>query len=110
MTAEAVEAQQRAYFLAWRRELAQMEDVEGLILTPFEKNLEVWAQLWRVLERSHAVIQVVAALCTATAHARTGAMLAAICRARLSHARPRTASSLLAGEPRLCSQRPSSSC
>lgn len=58
MTAEAVDAQQRASFLAWRRELAEMEDVEGLILTPFEKNLEVWAQLWRVLERSQAVVQV----------------------------------------------------
>ena len=62
MTAEQVDVQQRAAFLAWRRDLAQMEDVEGLVLTPFEKNLEVWAQLWRVLERSSAVIQV-PALC-----------------------------------------------
>lgn len=28
------------------------------MLTPFEKNLEVWRQLWRVLERSHIVVQV----------------------------------------------------
>ena len=28
-------------------------------MTPFEKNLEVWRQLWRVLERSHVVAQVV---------------------------------------------------
>jgi ribosome biogenesis GTPase A len=28
-------------------------------MTPFEKNLEVWRQLWRVLERSDAVVQVV---------------------------------------------------
>jgi large subunit GTPase 1 len=27
-------------------------------LTPFEKNLEVWKQLWRVLERSHIVVQI----------------------------------------------------
>jgi large subunit GTPase 1 len=28
-------------------------------LTPFEKNLEVWRQLWRVIERSDVVAQVV---------------------------------------------------
>ena len=58
MSAEQLDAKQRAAFLAWRRDLAQMEEVEGLVLTPFEKNLEVWAQLWRVLERSDAVVQV----------------------------------------------------
>ena len=31
----------------------------GLLLTPFERNLEVWRQLWRVLERSHLVVQIV---------------------------------------------------
>ena len=30
-----------------------------MLLTPFEKNLEVWRQLWRVLERSHIVVQIV---------------------------------------------------
>ena len=29
-----------------------------LQLTPFEKNLEVWKQLWRVMERSHVVVQI----------------------------------------------------
>jgi large subunit GTPase 1 len=29
------------------------------MVTPFEKNLEVWRQLWRVLEKSHLVVQVV---------------------------------------------------
>ena len=55
---EEVDAQERAAFLAWRRELAAVEATELLVLTPFEKNLEVWRQLWRVLERSHIVIQV----------------------------------------------------
>ena len=36
----------------------RLEDDEGLVLTPFEKNLEVWRQLWRVLERSDIVVQV----------------------------------------------------
>lgn len=29
------------------------------MLTPFERNIEVWRQLWRVLERSHLVVQIV---------------------------------------------------
>lgn len=36
-----------------------MEDREGLLLTPFERNLSVWRQLWRTLERSHLVVQIV---------------------------------------------------
>jgi len=35
----------------------RLEDDEALVLTPFEKNLEVWRQLWRVLERSDIVVQ-----------------------------------------------------
>ncbi len=50
--------QERTAFLAWRRNLAQLEEQERLVLTPFEKNLEVWRQLWRVLERSDIVVQV----------------------------------------------------
>ena len=58
MTAEDIDAQERAAFVRWRQELARLEEEEKLVLTPFEKNLEVWRQLWRVLERSHIVIQV----------------------------------------------------
>lgn len=32
------------------------------MLTPFEKNLEVWRQLWRVLERSDIVVQASASM------------------------------------------------
>ncbi|KAJ1992970.1 hypothetical protein H4R33_000846 [Dimargaris cristalligena] len=46
-------------FLDWRRELAHLEDTEGLLLTPFERNLEVWRQLWRVIERSSLIVQIV---------------------------------------------------
>lgn len=31
----------------------------GALLTPFERNLEVWRQLWRVIERSDLVVQIV---------------------------------------------------
>jgi large subunit GTPase 1 len=58
-TPDELHAQERSSFLDWRRDLAALEMDERLILTPFEKNLEVWRQLWRVVERSDFVIQVV---------------------------------------------------
>ena len=58
-TAEELDTQERASFLDWRRTIAVAEEETGLSVTPFEKNLEVWRQLWRVLERSHVVAQVV---------------------------------------------------
>lgn len=33
----------------------RLEENEKLLLTPFEKNLDIWRQLWRVLERSDLV-------------------------------------------------------
>ncbi|PIA19159.1 P-loop containing nucleoside triphosphate hydrolase protein [Coemansia reversa NRRL 1564] len=50
---------ERDRFMDWRRELARMQEEDSLLLTPFERNLEVWRQLWRVLERSHMVVQIV---------------------------------------------------
>ena len=59
MSPEALDASERAAFLEWRRGLAALEADPALTLTPFEKNVEVWRQLWRVVERSHVVVQVV---------------------------------------------------
>lgn len=28
-------------------------------MTPFERNLQLWRQLWRVIERSHLIVQIV---------------------------------------------------
>ncbi|KAG0466117.1 hypothetical protein HPP92_017697 [Vanilla planifolia] len=39
--------------------LASLEENENLVLTPFEKNLDIWRQLWRVLERSDLLVMVV---------------------------------------------------
>ncbi|XP_042314501.1 large subunit GTPase 1 homolog [Sceloporus undulatus] len=36
-----------------------LEDEQKLLLTPFERNLDFWRQLWRVLERSDVVVQIV---------------------------------------------------
>mmetsp|Transcript_15292 Transcript_15292/g.39482 ORF Transcript_15292/g.39482 Transcript_15292/m.39482 type:complete len:604 (-) Transcript_15292:104-1915(-) len=58
-TAEELQDKEKAMFLEWRRNLAKLEEEELLCLTPFEKNLEVWRQLWRVVERSDCIIQVV---------------------------------------------------
>jgi len=47
-------------FVAWRRELAALEEhFREIVLTPFEKNLDVWKQLWHVIEKSHVVVQIV---------------------------------------------------
>ena len=36
-----------------------LQEDHDLLLTPFEKNLQVWRQLWRVIERSDLVVQIV---------------------------------------------------
>ncbi|XP_057594986.1 large subunit GTPase 1 homolog isoform X5 [Hippopotamus amphibius kiboko] len=46
-------------FLDWRRQLVRLEEEQNLILTPFERNLDFWRQLWRVIERSDVVVQIV---------------------------------------------------
>ena len=58
-SAAELEANERAAFLEWRRGMAELEENKGYLLTPFEKNLEVWRQLWRVLERAQLVVQIV---------------------------------------------------
>ncbi|XP_063235188.1 large subunit GTPase 1 homolog [Bacillus rossius redtenbacheri] len=58
-TAEELQAAEREEFLQWRRRLALLQEGEGLLLTPYEKNLEFWRQLWRVVERSDVVAQIV---------------------------------------------------
>ncbi|XP_015787052.1 large subunit GTPase 1 homolog [Tetranychus urticae] len=45
-------------FLNWRRKLAEFQEKSKLTLTPFEKNVEFWRQLWRVVERSDVIVQV----------------------------------------------------
>ncbi|KAH9049549.1 P-loop containing nucleoside triphosphate hydrolase protein [Lactarius hengduanensis] len=54
-----LERQEKDAFLQWRRDLAELQDKDKFLLTPFERNLEVWRQLWRVIERSHLIVQIV---------------------------------------------------
>ena len=63
--AEAWHSKLRIHFgysshMNWRINVhVRLEEDEGLLLTPYEKNLEVWRQLWRVIERSQLVVQIV---------------------------------------------------
>lgn len=56
---EELLALEKETFLSWRRQLAQLQEKENIILTPYEKNIEFWRQLWRVIERSDIVVQIV---------------------------------------------------
>ncbi len=61
MTTEQIQRNEKNAFLTWRRNIAQLEQKYSYLLklTPYEKNLEVWRQLWRVCERSNIIIQVI---------------------------------------------------
>eukprot|EP01126_Amoeba_proteus_P046401 TRINITY_DN5247_c0_g1_i11.p1 TRINITY_DN5247_c0_g1~~TRINITY_DN5247_c0_g1_i11.p1 ORF type:complete len:382 (+),score=71.00 TRINITY_DN5247_c0_g1_i11:98-1243(+) len=59
MTKEDLDMKERQSFLEWRQTLLELEENKQLLLTPFEKNIEVWRQLWRVVERSHLIITIV---------------------------------------------------
>ncbi|KAI4684161.1 hypothetical protein J4E81_009040 [Alternaria sp. BMP 2799] len=58
-TPQELDEKERASLLQWRRGLAELQENNDLLLTPFERNLEVWRQLWRVIERSDLVVQIV---------------------------------------------------
>ncbi|XP_054839669.1 large subunit GTPase 1 homolog [Eublepharis macularius] len=58
-SSELLNQAERESFLEWRRQLVRLEEEQKLILTPFERNLDFWRQLWRVLERSDVVVQIV---------------------------------------------------
>jgi large subunit GTPase 1 len=63
-TPEELDVNEKEAFLQWRRGIAAREEQlfqesQNARVTPFEKNLEVWRQLWRVMERSACVLQIV---------------------------------------------------
>lgn len=60
-TKQQLDDQEKQSFLEWRRAIAQREEQlleTSASVTPFEKNIEVWRQLWRVLERSACLLQI----------------------------------------------------
>jgi len=58
-TPQELDKRERDSLLEWRRGLAELQEANDLLMTPFERNLEVWRQLWRVIERSDLVVQIV---------------------------------------------------
>lgn len=58
-TPEELNLMENESFLEWRRDLALLQEQDGLIMTPYERNLEFWRQLWRVVEKSDIVVQIV---------------------------------------------------
>ena len=58
-TPPELDKKERASLLEWRRGLAELQETDDLLMTPFERNIEVWRQLWRVIERSDLVVQIV---------------------------------------------------
>lgn len=54
-----MDSRERQNFLDWRRKLAELQEEHDLVLTPYEKNLDFWRQLWRVVERSDVLVQIV---------------------------------------------------
>ena len=78
-TAAELQGAETAAFLSWRREVARLEaEVQAPVsstapafggigigsggeaaVTPFEKNLAIWQQLWRVVEKADVLVQIV---------------------------------------------------
>ena len=57
-TAETFQEKESSSFLKWKRSLARLE-AKNPKLPPFERNLEFWRQLWKIIELSDVVVQVV---------------------------------------------------
>ena len=70
-TPEELDRIENESFVEWRRAIAKKEEelfagstnnehaYNSRTVTPYEKNLQVWRQLWRVLERCSCVVQLV---------------------------------------------------
>ncbi|KKK14263.1 hypothetical protein P175DRAFT_0513640 [Aspergillus ochraceoroseus IBT 24754] len=58
-TRNELDSMERDAFMDWRRGLAELQENNDLLMTPFERNIEVWRQLWRVIERSDIIVQIV---------------------------------------------------
>ncbi|KAI8323680.1 P-loop containing nucleoside triphosphate hydrolase protein [Martensiomyces pterosporus] len=54
---EQLEKREEEYFAQWLKEIKELQDMDSVSL--YEKNLEVWRQLWRVVEISDILLLVV---------------------------------------------------
>ncbi|KAK7481407.1 hypothetical protein BaRGS_00027363 [Batillaria attramentaria] len=58
-TPEELDRAEKESFVAWLRQLSRLKEMKHVELTPYEVNLEFWRQLWRVIEMSDVVVQIV---------------------------------------------------
>jgi len=58
-TPDELHSLETAEIIEWRRSLAILEEEPNVVLSPFEKNPEVWKELWHVLERSQVAVYIV---------------------------------------------------
>ena len=56
---QELDRREKAAMLEWRKSFVVLQETDDLLMTPFERNIEVWRQLWRVIERSDLVVQIV---------------------------------------------------
>ncbi|EKX73744.1 conserved hypothetical protein [Theileria equi strain WA] len=56
---EELEKLETRNFYTWRKLLLDIEQKEKCVITPYEKNIEFWRQLWRVIERSHLIFVII---------------------------------------------------
>jgi len=42
---------QLSYFCCFLLIVFRLQEVDGIVMTPYERNLDFWRQLWRVVER-----------------------------------------------------------
>jgi len=59
MDVEELASLENQTFIDWRRDLALVAQDLGLQMTPYERNLDFWRQLWRCAERSDLLVQIV---------------------------------------------------
>ena len=60
MKREEIRKKENEAFIQWRKSVAESEEKNmSLTITPFEKNIDIWRQLWQVIERSQVILQIV---------------------------------------------------
>lgn len=58
-TADELHQAETKELIEWRRALSIIEEDGNVTLSPFEKNPEVWKELWHVLERSQVAVYII---------------------------------------------------
>ncbi|KAJ0393338.1 hypothetical protein ATCC90586_008021 [Pythium insidiosum] len=63
MTPDDLVAEEDVAYRAWIDGLGREQTERALVLNLFERNIEVWRQLWRTIERSDVLVHLVDARC-----------------------------------------------